>query len=206
MQGELGLSGGLGVRVVRRREDSIPRWRRRNRLRMLLSGELFVPLAARLARRLPGLTPAYGELRVSVRRRDGRVDDYGLAGRHLIVTAGKNFLAGCFNNANEPEVLRYHGCGTGTTAPAAGDTALQTESTTALNPDSTRATGSQAVAANVYTTVGTLTFDATAAITEWGLLTQAATGGGTLFDRQTFSAINVVSGDSIQFTYSLTVG
>ena len=51
-----------------------------------------------------------------------------------------------------------------------------------------------------------MTFDNTAAITAWGLLSQAATGGGTLFDRQVFSAINVASGDSIQFTYDLTIG
>jgi hypothetical protein len=55
------------------------------------------------------------------------------------------------------------------------------------------------------TSTATVSFDATAAITEHGLFSQAATGGGTLWDRTVFSAINVVSGDSIQFAYSLTV-
>jgi hypothetical protein len=103
--------------------------------------------------------------------------------------------------------MKFHGIGTGTTAAAAGDTALQTESTTALNPDSTRATGSLTNnGAQVFRTVGTNTVDATAAITEWGLLSQAATGGGTLFDRQVFSALNLASGDSLQTTYDLTIG
>ena len=82
----------------------------------------------------------------------------------------------------------------------------RTESTTALNPDNTRATGTRSQpAANQYRSVGTLTFDNTAAVTEHGLFSQAATGGGTLWDRSVFSAINVVSGDSIQFTYTVTV-
>ena len=102
--------------------------------------------------------------------------------------------------------FKYHGAGTGTTAEASGDTALVTESTTALNPDSTRATGTQSQpSANILQSVGTLTFDNTAAITEHGLFSQAATGGGTLWDRTVFSAINVTSGDSIQFTYSATL-
>jgi hypothetical protein len=102
--------------------------------------------------------------------------------------------------------MNYHGCGTGTNAENATDTALQTESTTALNPDSTRATGTRSQpAANQYRTVGTLTFDASAAVTEHGIFSQSATGGGTLWDRSQFSAINVASGDSIQFTYTCTV-
>jgi hypothetical protein len=110
------------------------------------------------------------------------------------------------NNAADLTTLNFHGCGTGTTAEAVGDTALVTESTTALNPDSTRATGTRSKpAANQYRTVGTLTFDATAAITEHGIFSQAATGGGTLWDRSVFSAINVATGDSIQFTYTCTV-
>ena len=40
------------------------------------------------------------------------------------------------------------------------------------------------------------------AITEWGRFSASAVG--TMIDRRLFSAINVVSGDGIQFTYSLT--
>lgn len=130
----------------------------------------------------------------------------GAFGPNLIVNAGEAFLVDAWQNSVELEIMKYHGVGTGTNAAAEGDTALQTESTTALNPDSTRATGSLTEAsASVFRTVGTVTFDASAAITEWGLHSQAATGGGTLWSRVVFSAINVTSGDSIQFTYDLTV-
>jgi hypothetical protein len=78
-------------------------------------------------------------------------------------------------------------------------------SKTALYPNSTRATGTRsAPASNQFASVGTVTFDASAAITEHGLFSQSATGGGTLWDRTVFSVINVVNGDSIQFTYTGT--
>lgn len=133
-------------------------------------------------------------------------DNYGVVSRKVITTAGVGFLVDAWQNSLELEIMKYHGVGTGTNAEASGDTALQTESTTALNPDSTRATGSltEGATANIFRTVGTVTFDASAAITEHGILSQAATGGGTLWDRSVFSAVNVASGDSIQFTYDMT--
>lgn len=136
----------------------------------------------------------------------GEVTDYGLASLAVVTTAGVGFLVDAWQNTVEMEIMKYHGVGTGTTAEASGDTALVTESTTALNPDSTRATGTttEGASANIFRSVGTVTFDASAAITEHGLFSQAATGGGTLWDRSVFSAINVVSADSIQFTYDAT--
>ena len=136
----------------------------------------------------------------------GDVLAYGTVSQRKVTTAGVNYLVDAWQNSVELENLKYHGVGTGTNAESNGDTALQTESTTALNPDSTRATGSltEGASANIFRTVGTVTFDNTAAITEHGIFSQSATGGGTLWDRSVFSAINVASADSIQFTYDLT--
>jgi hypothetical protein len=109
------------------------------------------------------------------------------------------------NNTNEPEVLKYHGFGTGTTAAAVGDTTLQTELTTQYAADNTRPTATQSVSTNVYTTVGLLSPDTggTIAVTEFGLF--SASSSGTLYDRQTFSAYNLVAGsDSLQTTHTLT--
>lgn len=148
-----------------------------------------------------------GRLHATVFRADGTIEHLGLISTKLITDAGVAFLVDDWdNNGQDITTMNFHGCGTGTNAEAVGDTALQTESTTALNPDNTRATGTRSQpAANQYRTVGTLTFDGSAAITEHGILSQAATGGGTLWDRSVFSAINVVNGDSIQFTYTCTV-
>ena len=102
----------------------------------------------------------------------------------------------------------HHGIGTGVAAEAVGDTALATELTTEYNPDNVRDTGTQGEnGANVYQTVGVNTLDSgTPAITEHGVLTQAATGGGTLLDRSVFSAINLDggAGDGLQSTYEIT--
>ncbi len=148
-----------------------------------------------------------GRLYASVIRANGSIEHLGLVCTKVITDAGVAFLVDDWDaNGQDISTMNFHGCGTGTNAEAVGDTALQTESTTALNPDSTRATGTRSQpAANQYRSVGTATFDNTAAITEHGILSQAATGGGTLWDRSVFSAINVVSGDSIQFTYTCTV-
>lgn len=148
-----------------------------------------------------------GRLYATVIRANGSIEHLGLICTKVITDAGVAFLVDDWDaNGQDISTMNFHGCGTGVGAEAAADTALGTESTTALNPDSTRATGTRSQpAANQYRSVGTLTFDATAAITEHGILSQAATGGGTLWDRSVFSAINVVSGDSIQFTYTCTV-
>jgi len=176
-------------------------WRASN-VRNLLRGVRRV-LAAR-ALRLPTF---YGQLFLTHVRADGDVLDLGLASMRVVTTAGVGYIVDAFQNIVELENMKYHGIGTGNTAEASGDTALVTESTTALNPDSTRATGSttEGASANIYRTVGTLTADATIAAVEHGVFSQAATGGGVLLDRSVFSVVNLASGDSLQATYELTL-
>jgi hypothetical protein len=134
----------------------------------------------------------------------------GVVSDKLVTDAGVQYLVDCFQNLQEPELFKFHGIGTGTTAEAIGNTALVTELTTEYNPNSTRATGSltEGASANIFRTVGTNTLDSgTPAVTEHGILTQAATGGGTLLDRSVFSAINLVgaNGDGLASTYDLTI-
>ena len=133
--------------------------------------------------------------------------DLGCLGSRVVTTAGVNYLRDDFANGAggaDISLFKYHACGTGTTAEAIGDTALVTECTTALNPDSTRGVGTQVNSVSkTYSSVATMTFDASAAITEHGLFSAASSG--TLWDRTVFAAINVASGDSIQFTYTLTI-
>lgn len=134
-------------------------------------------------------------------------EPFGIVGGRVITTAGVNWLVDSWQNTYELETMKYHGIGTGSTAEAAGDTALVTESTTALNPDSTRATGSltEGASANIFRTVGTLTADASITAAEHGLFNQAATGGGTLWDRTVLSPTSgLSSGDSLTVTYDMT--
>lgn len=138
------------------------------------------------------------ELRATLTRADGTVLNLGVVSRRVVTTAGVNYLASTFLNTGEPENFNYHASGTGTGAEAVGDTALGTDSGVA------RATGTQTnPSANIYKTVGTQTYASTLAITEHGVF--SASSAGTLLDRSVFTAINVVSGDSITFTYQFTI-
>ncbi len=214
------MSSDLAIQVNRRIDEAAVNrmptiraplaWKLRNNLRWRfirawMGVQFIVPVA-----QLFGIATLYGELRAKhIDGRTGIVTDYGVISRRVITDTGVTFMRDDFNNNGQDITnFNYHGCGTGVGAEAASNTALGTESTTALNPDNTRATGTRSVpASNQFRTVGTLTFDADAAVTEHGILSQAATGGGTLWDRSVFGAINVVgaNGDSIQFTYTLTL-
>lgn len=204
-EGTMGARGDLAIRVTRATKAPLL-WRLKNAARWAyvkgwVAFHLVRPFAAWW-----GLLVACATLRIRVHRAaTGTWEDFGIVGYRVVTTAGVGFIVDAFQNTTELENLKYHGIGTGNTAEASGDTALVTESTTALNPDSTRATGSTTEAsANVYRTVGTLTADASIAAVEHGVFSQAATGGGTLLDRTVFSTVNLASGDSIQFTYDLT--
>lgn len=138
------------------------------------------------------------ELSAVIVRRDGTRVPLGVISRRVITTAGATKVADAFVNTFEPEIFNYHAAGTGVAAEAAGDTTLGTEV-------SSRVAGVQSkAAATIYQTVGTWLPGAGFAITEHGIFSQLA-AGGTLLDRSVFAAINVVNGDSIVFTYQLTV-
>lgn len=124
-------------------------------------------------------------------------------GAMLVTDAGVAFMVDDWDTAAEEITnLNFHDSGTGTIAAAVTDTDLGTPA-----GPTTRATGTKSQpAANQIRSVGTIAYTATLAITEWGLFADATRGApDTLWDRRVFTAINVVNGDSIQFTYTLTV-
>lgn len=125
------------------------------------------------------------------------VKDYGVVSRRVVTNAGVAALANAFLNTFEPEIFNYHASGTGGTAEAATDTALVTEVETRVAGTQSSPAGGQ------YRTVATVSYTATRTITEHGIFSQLAVGG-TLWDRSLFTGIPVVSGDSIQFTYTVT--
>lgn len=162
---------------------------------------------ARAAQRYHGMPFMYGALWLRVFRGDGAVEELGLASLRVVTDAGVAYLtADMAAGANDINLFKFHGFGTGGAAEAAANTTLTTEETTQYNPDNTRPTGSQASSTNTYTTVATYSPDSggTRAITEHGIFT--ATSAGTLLDRSLFSVVNLVAAsDSLQATYVLTV-
>lgn len=199
----VGISSSLDIKHIPCPKAPLT-WRARNFVKHLAPDYPRL-IAAHMARQA-GVPVLLSRLSAKKRDKNGKWTDYGVLSTKFVTNNGVAFLVDAWQNIVELEIMKYHGVGTGTTAENVADSALVTESTTILNPDSTRATGSLAEGAsgNIFRSVGTVTFDGSGAITEHGLFSQAATGGGVLWDRSVFSAINVISGDSIQFTYDVT--
>lgn len=177
-------------------------WRDRNSRRLPFLKGVKDALVARRVGSMFGLSHVEGTLFGKIIRGDGEEIDLGLMGLNIVTTSGVNYIGDSFRGTVEPELMKFHGIGTGATAEVVGNTALGTEATTQYNPDNTRATGSLAGTNNVFTTVGTNTVDASFSPTEWGLF--SASSAGTMLDRVTFTAVALASGDSLQTTFNLT--
>ena len=128
--------------------------------------------------------------------RNGEVIDHRVL-PNLITNAGKAQVAGLINGV-VTDYFDYIAIGTGTTAPSASDTALEGEVARG-SADRSRVTTS--VTNDTAQFVYTFTFDSSYAITESGVFD--ADSGGNMLCRQTFSEINVASGDSLQITWKV---
>lgn len=196
--GALTFAGGVTARQLLR----APRlWRLKNFRHRLRAWPAL--LVVRALGTLFGLVVMESRLSARVFHPDGRVIDYGTLSRRVITTAGVGFLVDGFQNLVEIEIMKFHASGSGVGAEAVGDTALGTEETGITD----RATGSQTEgsSANIYKSVGTQSYTGSAAITEHGLFSLVTESAGVLWDRSLFSALNVINGSAIEWTYELTV-
>ncbi len=116
---------------------------------------------------------------------------------NLITTAGRNAIIERLDSSPGTSQPTHMAVGTGTNAAAAGDTTLQTEVDRNALTSNTSST-------NVLTMVGDWAAgDATAAITEEGVLNNSS--GGTLYARSVFSVINKAASDTLQITHTFTL-
>ena len=114
---------------------------------------------------------------------------------NLVVTAGKNYVADRIKNNST--VMSHMAIGTGSTAAAAGDTALGSQTArTALT--STTVTDNEIVYVDTFA-AGT----GTGAITEAGIFN--ASSGGTMLCRTVFSVVNKGASDAMTITWTVTV-
>lgn len=198
MYGNIGIRGGVTARLIQRERAPLS-WRVRNTMRVaFVVGWLGYHLG-HLYSKVFGAPVMLGRLDAVIKRRDGSVIDYGCVGYRVVTTAFVTFVVDQLQT--ETSVFgdfKYHDSGVGTTAEASGDTAMET------TDGESRVAGTQTEsAANAYQSVATIAYTTTKAITEHGLFNDPT--AGTLMDRTVFSAINVGNGDSIQFTYTLTL-
>jgi hypothetical protein len=121
---------------------------------------------------------------------------------NMVVNTGLAWIAGALSgDVADPSLAKYIGIGTGTTAAAADDTALETEV-------ESRATGTQSrittdTTDDTYKCVGEITMTSSRSITEVGIFTDAT--AGTLFSRSVFAAEVVGSGNSLEVTYECDI-
>ncbi len=121
-----------------------------------------------------------------------------------IVDAGLALAAACMNGSGSPTVATAIAVGTGTNAVAHGDTALQTESTLhglARGAASVSLTTTN-VSNDTSTWIKSFSVTGTDAPTESGVFNNNSSGG-TMLTRQTFTAISVGNGDTLQITWKI---
>jgi hypothetical protein len=158
-----------------------------------LRGELLVAYSTLEAVHINGIT--------------GKRTDLGVIARKKVTKAFVIDMAAALTGTAGPYAswknYKFHDSGVGTTAENNSDVGIETTDA------ESRVTGTQVDASTaslgVYTSVGTITYTTSKAITEHGLFNIVTDATPTLMDRSVFAAVNVVNTDSIQFTYTLTI-
>jgi hypothetical protein len=134
---------------------------------------------------------------VELRDEHGRIKDVREI-HNLVVTTGKNHIADQLSSSPGEGAMSHMGIGTGSTAAAAGDTALETQ----LDRN---ALTSRTDAAAVVTYVGNWAAgDGTGAITEAGIFN--ASSSGVMLARVVFGVVTKAAADTLQITWTLTIG
>lgn len=117
--------------------------------------------------------------------------------KNLIVTAGLNAVRqSIMKSASRPAVFDYCAIGSGTTNPAAGDTALETELARVQGTYSEPGSAQGKISTTFGAGVGT------GAVTEYGLLNAAA--AGTLYNRVEDTVVNKGASDSLIVNFTFT--
>ena len=135
-----------------------------------------------------------GELKITVTKPDGNVHETVVP--NIVVTDGKEYIASRMKDASAT-AMSHMAIGTGTTAAAAGDAALETEAGRVALTSTTVTSNAVAYVATFAAGTGT------GAITEAGILN--ASSSGTLLCRTVFSVINKGAADTLGITWTVTV-
>ena len=143
------------------------------------------------------ILPIKGQLTISHFRGPNLI--YQESSKQTITTVGKNWIVDKLQDlpASTAQV-KWHQSGINATAATSSDTDLGSAIYSRTSGSRT-----EGASANIYRSVATISYTGTRTVTEWGIFTTSSSG--TMISRKTFSR-SVVNGDSIQFTWDLTVG
>ena len=164
---------------------------------ILVADELFVHL--RKGEQRMEEIKITGRVHIVLRGPDGKIKDEEVTD-NLVVTVGKYHIADQLADQGEA-AMSHMAIGTGTTAAAAGDTALQTELDRNALTSTTQGADTDA---NKVTYIGDWAAgDGTGAITEAGIFNSAS--AGIMLCRSVFSVKNKGAGDALTLTWVLTI-
>ena len=138
---------------------------------------------------------ATGKLRLVLDKENGDQEVHQFD--NLVVTTGKNFIASRMVGTSD-NVMSHIGIGSGSTAAAAGDSALGSSLARVAVTGTPGASGAVATYTATFA-AGT----GTGAVTEAGLFN--ASSSGTMLCRTVFAAVNKASGDSMTITWTVTI-
>jgi len=139
---------------------------------------------------------ATGQVSIVLTGPDGKVKDTRDI-KNLVVDAGEAFIASRMAGTSSA-VMSHIGIGSGTTAAAAGNTALETAVGARVALTSTTPS------ASVITYVGSFVAGAsTGAITEAGIFNDLT--AGTMLCRTTFAVVNKLADDTLSITWAVTI-
>lgn len=136
-----------------------------------------------------------GDVALVLRDKDGNVKSEQKV-KNLIVDTGLNFI--CDRMKDDETAMTHMALGSGTTAAAAGDTALGTQLGSRELLDSSTVTNNQIVYVASFEAG-----DATGAVTEAGIFNAAS--GGTMLCRTVFSVVNKAADDTLTVNWTITL-
>lgn len=119
--------------------------------------------------------------------------------KNLVVNTGLGHITSRLLGTSS-NVMSHMALGSGTTAAAAGDTALQSQlgSRKALTSSTQSGSNNESIVYVATFSAG----EATGAVTEAGIFN--ASTSGTMLCRTVFSVVNKAAGDTLQITWTLT--
>ena len=138
-----------------------------------------------------------GDVKIDIIGADGVVKDSREI-KNLVVTTGKNYIASRMKDATATAMTHME-LGTGTTAAAVGDTALQAAIAASRVTLTSTTVTTNAVAYVASFPAGT----GTGAVTEAGVFNAAS--AGTMLCRTVFSVVNKGANDAMSITWTITV-
>lgn len=147
--------------------------------------------------------PASGYVVVSILRQGNEI--YHSEDHNLITNAGLDFISAQVGSTSTgSNGANYIALSSNSTAPAATDTTLTGE-ISGSGLDRAQGTYSHTAGTNTFTVQEVFTASGTvSAIQKTGLFT--ASSGGTMMAENTFSSVNVISGDQLTVTWTITIG